>query len=60
MGDVAQTYFNVLNLKERHRIAQENLQSTEDLLKAVKPVFRPGAHGAGYCPAGNHALKRES
>ena len=46
MGDVAQTYFNVLNLKERHRIAQENLQSTEDLLKAVKARFQAGARTA--------------
>ncbi len=46
MGDVAQTYFNVLNLKERHRIAQENLQSTEDLLKAVKARFQAGSRTA--------------
>ena len=43
MSDVAQTYFNALNLKERHRIAQENLESTEDLLKTVKARFQAGA-----------------
>lgn len=46
MGDVAQNYFNVLNLKERHRIAQDNLKSTEDLLKVVKARFQAGARTA--------------
>lgn len=42
MGDVAQNYFNVLNLKERYRIAIENQKSTEDILKAVKARFEIG------------------
>ncbi len=46
MGDVAQNYFNVLNLKERHRIAQENLKSTQDLLEVVKARFQAGARTA--------------
>ncbi len=43
MGDVAQNYFNVLNLKERVRIAQDNLQATQDLLKVAKARFQTGA-----------------
>lgn len=46
MGDVAQNYFNVLNLKERHRIAQENLESTEGLLEVVKARFQAGVRTA--------------
>jgi outer membrane protein, multidrug efflux system len=43
MGDVAQNYFNVLNLKERVRIANDSLQATQDLLKVVKARFQTGA-----------------
>lgn len=43
MGDVAQNYFNVLNLKERVRIANDNLQATQDLLKVAKARFQTGA-----------------
>ncbi|HEX2753347.1 MAG TPA: efflux transporter outer membrane subunit [Alphaproteobacteria bacterium] len=43
MGDVAQNYFNVLNLKERVRIAKDNLHATEDLLKVAKARFQTGA-----------------
>lgn len=43
MGDVAQNYFNVLNLKERLRIAKSNLLATKDLLKVVEARFQTGA-----------------
>lgn len=43
MGDVAQNYFNVLNLKERVRIANDNLKATQDLLKVAKARFQTGA-----------------
>lgn len=46
MGDVAQNYFNVLNLKERHRIARENLKSAENLLETVRARFQVGARTA--------------
>ncbi len=42
MGDVAQNYFNILNLKERVRIANDNLQATQDLLKVAKARFQTG------------------
>lgn len=43
MGDVAQNYFNVLNLKERLRIANNNLKATKDLLEVAKARFETGA-----------------
>lgn len=43
MGDVAQNYFNVLNLKERVRIANDNLRATEDLLEVAEARFQTGA-----------------
>jgi len=43
MGDVAQNYFNVLNLKERLRIANNNLKATKDLLELAKARFETGA-----------------
>lgn len=43
MGDVAQNYFNVLNLKERVRIAKGNLRATEDLLDVAQARFQTGA-----------------
>jgi multidrug efflux system outer membrane protein len=43
MGDVAQNYFNVLNLKERVRITNDNLKATQDLLKVAKARFQTGA-----------------
>ncbi len=43
MGDVAQNYFNVLNLKERVRIAKDNLRATEDLLDVAEARFQTGA-----------------
>lgn len=43
MGDVAQNYFNVLSLKERRRIAQNNLEATHDLLEVAEARFQTGA-----------------
>lgn len=43
MGDVAQNYFNVLNLKERRRIAKDNLKATQDLLEVTRSRFQTGA-----------------
>ena len=43
MGDVAQNYFNVLNLKERLRIANDNLDATKDLLQVTEARFQTGA-----------------
>jgi outer membrane protein TolC len=42
MGDVAQNYFNVLNLKERVRLAQDSLRATQDLRKVVEARFQTG------------------
>jgi len=42
MGDVAQNYFNVLNLKERLHIANNNLKATKDLLEVAKARFETG------------------
>lgn len=46
MGDVAQNYFNILNLKERLQIAQENLKNAQDLLKITKERFGTGTKTA--------------
>lgn len=43
MGDVAKTYFNVLNLQERLLIADQNLASANDLLRIVQARFDAGA-----------------
>ena len=43
MGDVAQNYFNVLILKERVRIANDNLKATKDLLEVARARFETGA-----------------
>lgn len=43
MGDVAQTYFNVLNLEERLRISDANLQSSRELLRIVQARYDAGA-----------------
>lgn len=43
MGDVAKTYFNVLNLQERLIIADQNLASANDLLRIVQARFDAGA-----------------
>src|SRR5690606_19109035 len=43
MGDVARTYFNVLNLQERLEIADQNLNSARELLRIVQARFDAGA-----------------
>lgn len=43
MGDVAKTYFNVLNLQERLSIADQNLNSARELLRIVQARFDAGA-----------------
>lgn len=43
MGDVAKTYFNVLNLQERLMIADQNLASANDVLRIVQARFDAGA-----------------
>lgn len=43
MGDVAQNYFNVLNLRERVLIAKGNLRAGEDLLDVAEARFQTGA-----------------
>ncbi len=43
MGDVAQGYFNVVNLHELYRIAQNNLKSVRDTLSVTEGRFQVGA-----------------
>lgn len=43
MGDVAKGYFNVLNLEERLRVADQNLDSAKELLRIVQARFDAGA-----------------
>ncbi len=43
MGDVAKTYFNVLNLQERLSIADQNLNSARELLRIVQARYDAGA-----------------
>ncbi|GJL85416.1 MAG: RND transporter [Micavibrio sp.] len=43
MGDVAQGYFNVVNLRELRRIASDNVKIVEDLLKVVEARFQNGS-----------------
>ncbi len=43
MGDVAKGYFNVLNLQERLKIADQNLDSSRELLRIVQARFDAGA-----------------
>ncbi len=43
MGDVAQGYFNVVNLYERERIAKNNLKSVRDTLEVTEARFQVGA-----------------
>ncbi len=43
MGDVAQGYFNVVNLRERKRIAGDNVKSVADLLEVVEARFQNGS-----------------
>ncbi len=43
MADVAKNYFNVLNLDERVKIAEQNLDSAKELLRIVQARFDAGA-----------------
>lgn len=42
MGDVAQTYFTIIGLKERRRIAKENLQNIIEVLDIITARFAAG------------------
>ncbi len=46
MADVAQTYFNVLNARERLRIADNNLKNSREVLRIVNARFEAGASDA--------------
>ncbi len=46
MGDVADTYFLTLNLRERTSIAEQNLANARDVLKIVEARFNAGATSA--------------
>lgn len=43
MSDVAKGYFSVLNLQERLKISDQNLQSSQELLRIVQARFDAGA-----------------
>ena len=43
MSDVAKGYFNVLNLEERLKISDQNLESARELLRIVQARFDAGA-----------------
>lgn len=43
MSDVAKGYFNVLNLEERLNVADQNLNSSKELLRIVQARFDAGA-----------------
>lgn len=43
MADTARTYMQVLNLRERRRIAQDNLALNRDVLRIVEARYREGA-----------------
>ena len=46
MGDVANAYFNILNLRERLAIAELNLKLAKDVLGVVQARFDAGASSA--------------
>jgi NodT family efflux transporter outer membrane factor (OMF) lipoprotein len=46
MSDVASAYFQVLNLRERVHIAQENLKNSQDVLKIINARFQAGSISA--------------
>lgn len=46
MGDVASQYFTILNLKERLRIADKNLDIARDVLRIVQARFDAGSETA--------------
>lgn len=43
IGDVAQTYFNVLRLQERYELAEKNIDLAEDSLKLITARFQTGS-----------------
>jgi multidrug efflux system outer membrane protein len=43
MGDVAQTYFTLLGLKDRRVIAEENLKNISEVLAIIESRFEAGA-----------------
>ncbi|MDY0222966.1 MAG: efflux transporter outer membrane subunit [Desulfobacterium sp.] len=43
MGDVAQTYFTLLNLRERKKIADKNLESRREVLRIIQIRVNEGA-----------------
>lgn len=46
MGDVARGYFNVLNLRNRLSIADENLKIARDILQIVQSRYEAGSESA--------------
>lgn len=46
MGDVAQSYFSVLNLRERVQIAQDNLKNEQDVMRIVQARYDAGSSNA--------------
>ena len=46
MGDVASTYFNLLNARQRLSIADENLKNAREVLKIVKARYDAGTVSA--------------
>ena len=43
MGDVSQTYFNILSAREREKISQQNLENAQEILRIVEARFEAGA-----------------
>lgn len=46
MGDVAQGYFNLVNLRERLRVADQNLDNAREVLRIVQARFDAGRESA--------------
>lgn len=46
MGDVAQAYFRLLNLRERQSISQQNLNNLKEVLKVAEARFEAGSTSA--------------
>ncbi|MBI1216381.1 MAG: efflux transporter outer membrane subunit [Alphaproteobacteria bacterium] len=46
MSDVAQTYFSLLNLRERVQIAQNNLKNERDVMQIVQARYDAGSSNA--------------
>jgi NodT family efflux transporter outer membrane factor (OMF) lipoprotein len=46
MGDVAQTYFNLLTARERYATADRNVQNAQDLLSLIHARYEAGADSA--------------